>query len=142
MDEQHPEDELTKRIETGPGEEWFDPSITPDDAAGEELRDLIGATSRLVDRHVTSARRPTICKTRYMAGHQQLLRVDQISEPEALRDYFKTNYGPTIAAYRGIADDADRTAELDQALVDLAVRSRTPDGSLDWEYLLVTATVA
>ena len=73
---------------------------------------------------------------------QQLLRVERIAEPEAFRDYFKTNYGPTIAAYRGIADDPARTAELDQALVDLARRSQTEDGALEWEYLLVTATVA
>jgi D-beta-D-heptose 7-phosphate kinase / D-beta-D-heptose 1-phosphate adenosyltransferase len=47
------------------------------DAAGEEVRALIAAGAGLVDRHVASARRPTICKTRYMAGHQQLLRVDE-----------------------------------------------------------------
>jgi D-beta-D-heptose 7-phosphate kinase/D-beta-D-heptose 1-phosphate adenosyltransferase len=49
------------------------------DAAGEEVRTLIAATAGLVDRHVRSTRRPTICKTRYMAGHQQLLRVDEES---------------------------------------------------------------
>jgi D-beta-D-heptose 7-phosphate kinase / D-beta-D-heptose 1-phosphate adenosyltransferase len=47
------------------------------DAAGDEVRALIAAGAGLVDRHVSSARRPTICKTRYMAGHQQLLRVDE-----------------------------------------------------------------
>jgi hypothetical protein len=77
-----------------------------------------------------------------LQGSQQMLRVDQLSDPVAFREYFKTNYGPTIAAYRGIADDPDRTAELDQALVDLAERFRTPDGHLEWEYLLVVATKA
>jgi SAM-dependent methyltransferase len=77
-----------------------------------------------------------------LRAQQRLLQVDRIAEPEAFRDYFKTNYGPTIAAYRGIADDPERTAELDQALADLARRTRTQDGSLEWEYLLVTATVA
>ena len=76
-----------------------------------------------------------------LRAQQQLLRVDALAEPEAFRDYFKTNYGPTIAAYRGIADDPARTAELDQALVDVAERSRTADGGAEWEYLLVTATV-
>jgi SAM-dependent methyltransferase len=76
-----------------------------------------------------------------LRAHQQLLRVDAIAEPSAFRDYFKTNYGPTLAAYRGIADDPARTAELDQALADLAARSQTADGALEWEYLLVTARV-
>lgn len=56
----------------------------------------------------------------------------------AFREYFKANYGPTIAAYRGIAEDPDRVAALDAdiaALADRALRS----GSMDWEYLLLTA---
>jgi len=72
---------------------------------------------------------------------QQLLRVDAFPEPSDFRDYFKANYGPTIAAYRAIADQPERVAELDQALVDLAERNRQPDGSLAWEYLLVVARV-
>ena len=70
------------------------------------------------------------------------LRVTHYTSPEAFRDYFKTNYGPTIAAYRGLADDPSRTEELDRALVDLGERFRTPDGHLEWEYLLVVATKA
>lgn len=73
---------------------------------------------------------------------QQLLRVDRLADPIAFRDYFKTNYGPTIAAYRGIVDEPNRVAELDQALLDLSERFRTSDGSIEWEYLLVVATVA
>jgi ubiquinone/menaquinone biosynthesis C-methylase UbiE len=72
---------------------------------------------------------------------QQTLRVDNLQAPGAFREYFKTNYGPTIAAYRGIADDPERVAELDRALLDLAERNRQPDGSLAWEYLMVVATV-
>jgi len=72
---------------------------------------------------------------------QQLLRAEAMADPVVFREYFKTNYGPTIAAYRGLADDPDRAAELDQALVDLVERFRTPDGGIGWEYLLVTATV-
>jgi SAM-dependent methyltransferase len=72
---------------------------------------------------------------------QQLLGVDSLADPVTFRDYFKANYGPTIAAYRGLADDPARTAELDQALVELVERFRTPDGRIDWEYLLVVATV-
>jgi D-beta-D-heptose 7-phosphate kinase / D-beta-D-heptose 1-phosphate adenosyltransferase len=47
------------------------------DWAGAEVRRLIEQTPGLVDGHVVSARRPTICKTRYLAGHQQILRVDE-----------------------------------------------------------------
>ena len=72
---------------------------------------------------------------------QQLLRAEAMADPVVFREYFKTNYGPTIAAYRGLADDPDHAAELDQALVDLVERFRTPDGGIGWEYLLVTATV-
>ncbi len=47
------------------------------DAAGDEVRAAIRTTSGLIDAHVASARRPTICKTRYIAGHQQIMRVDE-----------------------------------------------------------------
>ena len=49
------------------------------DAAGEEVRALIDATPGLVDAHAASPDRPTICKTRFIAGHQQMLRVDEES---------------------------------------------------------------
>ena len=90
----------------------------------EHVRELFG--DRVTDVHAS----------------QQLLSAGRLSDPEAFRDYFKTNYGPTIAAYRGLADDPARTAELDQALVDLVERFRTPDGGVGWEYLLVVATKA
>src|SRR5436305_1820582 len=47
------------------------------DPAGDEVRRLIRETSGLSDAHVASPNRPTICKTRYMAAHQQLVRVDE-----------------------------------------------------------------
>ena len=47
------------------------------DAAGGEVRAAIRATPRLVDAHVASGARPTICKTRYIAAHQQMMRVDE-----------------------------------------------------------------
>ena len=77
-----------------------------------------------------------------LRASQQMLTVDRLADPETFRDYFKTNYGPTIAAYRGLADDPDRVAELDRALVELGERFRTPGGHLEWEYLLVVATKA
>src|SRR5437763_3478469 len=47
------------------------------DEAGAEVRALVGATPGLTDAHVASRSRPTIRKTRYMAAHQQLVRVDE-----------------------------------------------------------------
>ena len=69
----------------------------------------------------------------------QALEVDRFGTPEAFRDYFKSNYGPTIVAYRGIADDPERTAALDRDLVELARRFDLGNGRTEWEYLLVTA---
>jgi D-beta-D-heptose 7-phosphate kinase / D-beta-D-heptose 1-phosphate adenosyltransferase len=48
-----------------------------EDAAGAEIQALIALTPGLIDRHVASAHRPTVCKTRYLAGHQQLVRIDE-----------------------------------------------------------------
>ncbi|TAK68269.1 MAG: class I SAM-dependent methyltransferase [Actinomycetota bacterium] len=70
------------------------------------------------------------------------LRVDCFATPAQFRDFFKRCYGPTIAAYRGIADDAARVAALDADLVELSRRFDTGDGErlvMDWEYLLLTA---
>jgi SAM-dependent methyltransferase len=77
-------------------------------------------------------------------ARRQTVRVDRFGRPEDFRDYFKANYGPTIAAYRGIADDARRTAALDAELTDLARRHDLAAGSsgntvMEWEYLLLTA---
>ena len=74
--------------------------------------------------------------------HRGLLEVGHFNTPEEFRDYFKTNYGPTISAYRMLAEDPERTAALDADLADLARRYDRGDGStvLDWEYLVLTAT--
>jgi SAM-dependent methyltransferase len=74
-------------------------------------------------------------------ARRRTVRVDQFDRPEDFRDFFKAYYGPTIAAYRGIADAPDRVAALDKELVDLAARHDSGAGSLvmDWEYLLLTA---
>jgi ubiquinone/menaquinone biosynthesis C-methylase UbiE len=59
---------------------------------------------------------------------------------EEFRDFFKTHYGPTVGAYRGIADEPDRVAALDADLAALASRFDVGGGAMEWEYLLVTAT--
>lgn len=74
-----------------------------------------------------------------------VLEVDRFDGPAGFLDFFKAKYGPTIAAYRGLAGDVDRVAALDAELVELAGRfGRQTDAGyrMDWEYLLVTATRA
>ena len=72
------------------------------------------------------------------------LRVTHYTSPEAFRDYFKTNYGPTISAYRFIADDPERVAALDHDLAELGQRFDIGTDSyvLDWEYLIFIARTA
>lgn len=67
------------------------------------------------------------------------LPVTRFATATEFRDFFKAVYGPTIAVYRNIADDAARTAQLDDALLDLTNRFQNADGAMGWEYLLFTA---
>jgi hypothetical protein len=69
------------------------------------------------------------------------VRIDHFETPEAFRDYFKANYGPTIAVYKNIAEDAERVAALDRDLAELAQRHDhgTQTTVMDWEYLLLIA---
>ena len=76
---------------------------------------------------------------RDVAAHQQALRVDRFASGAEFRDFFKTLYGPTIAVYRFLADDADRVAALDADMAALGDRF-LHDGVMAWEYLIVTAT--
>lgn len=77
-----------------------------------------------------------------LEARQQTLRVTHFASGAEFRDYFKANYGPTIAVYRSLADDPERTAALDAELAALGDRFDAGGGSLDWEYLLLTATRA
>lgn len=74
-----------------------------------------------------------------VTAEKRSVTIDQFPEPDGFREYFKTNYGPTIATYRFIADDAERVAALDRGLDDLAARHDVGGGVTEWEYLLVTA---
>jgi len=51
--------------------------LVGNDHVGDEVRALIRETPGLTDASVPSPNRPTICKTRYMAAHQQLVRIDE-----------------------------------------------------------------
>jgi ubiquinone/menaquinone biosynthesis C-methylase UbiE len=72
---------------------------------------------------------------------RRTVRVDLFPDPDAFRDFFKANYGPTVAAYRAVADDPERLAALDRDLSELARRHDQGRGAtvMEWEYLLVTA---
>jgi SAM-dependent methyltransferase len=74
-------------------------------------------------------------------ARRQTVTVDRFAAPDAFRDYFKAHYGPTIAAYRGIAEDPARVAALDCDLAELAQRHDRGDATtiMEWEYLLLTA---
>ena len=71
---------------------------------------------------------------------RQEVRIGRFGNAEAFRDFFKKNYGPTIAVYRNLGFDTDRIVALDADLVELGRRFGADDGTMQWEYLLVTAT--
>jgi SAM-dependent methyltransferase len=76
-----------------------------------------------------------------MTATRDSLEVSLFGRPEDFRDYFKARYGPVVAAYQRIGDDAGRVAALDRDLAELARRHDYGVAStvMDWEYLLVTA---
>src|SRR5687768_7425722 len=76
-----------------------------------------------------------------VVARRQSVTVGGFPSPQVWRDFWKSVYGPTIVAYRNIADDPERVAALDRDLAALAARyDRGTDSTvLDWEYLLVTA---
>lgn len=77
-----------------------------------------------------------------LTAERRTLTIDRFATGAELRDYYKQNFGPTIAAYRGLADDPERTAALDAALAALGDEHLAGEPPvMEWEYLLVTATV-
>lgn len=76
-----------------------------------------------------------------VAQHGSLV-VDRFADGAAFRDYFKANYGPTIAAYANIADAPEKVAAMDAALAELGDRALAGSKTMRWEYLLVTARKA
>jgi ubiquinone/menaquinone biosynthesis C-methylase UbiE len=81
-------------------------------------------------------------RVRDVRAHTESLRVDAFATPEEFRDYFKEHYGPTIGVYRHIAEDPEQVAALDHDLAELARAAWRPDGTMDWEYLVLTCTRA
>jgi len=76
-----------------------------------------------------------------VVARKQTLSTDLFATPKEWLAYWKTVYGPTIAVYRGIADDPERVADLDRELTAVAARfDRGADATvMEWEYLIVTA---
>lgn len=69
------------------------------------------------------------------------LPVSQFTGPADFRDYFHHNYGPSLAVYRLLADDGNRTRALDAAVEGVAAAANNaPDGgfAMEWEYVIVT----
>lgn len=75
-----------------------------------------------------------------VASSRQAVPVTRSRTPGEFRDYFRSNYGPTVATYRSLAGEPQRVAALDYALEELARRNNHGVGStaMDWEYLLFT----
>jgi SAM-dependent methyltransferase len=70
------------------------------------------------------------------------IRMDHCPDPLTFREYWKRNYGPTIAVYRYLGDSADsgdRLAALDRDFLAF-LTEWDRGGYWDAEYLLVTAT--
>ena len=70
--------------------------------------------------------------------------IDHSPSPEEFREYWKRNYGPTIAAYKFNADQPERVAALDRDFLSFLTEwnKSTEPGKTAYhaEYLLVTAT--
>ncbi|TDL09605.1 class I SAM-dependent methyltransferase [Mycolicibacterium obuense] len=79
-----------------------------------------------------------------LSMRRRSVRMDHCASPLEFREYWKRNYGPTIAAYRFTSEHPERVEALDRDFLEfLTVWNRSDDtGSTayDAEYLLVTAT--
>ncbi|BDE13670.1 MULTISPECIES: class I SAM-dependent methyltransferase [Mycobacterium] len=76
-----------------------------------------------------------VCNVKTQRGSLDVTRFDTA---QAVHDYFKNHYGPTIEAYANVAGNAVLAAELDTQLIELA-EEYLSDGVMGWEYLLLTA---
>jgi ubiquinone/menaquinone biosynthesis C-methylase UbiE len=73
-----------------------------------------------------------------VVARKRTVTIDRFANGAEFRDYFKANYGPTIAVYNSLADQPERAAALDRELTDLGDRYDEGGGTTRWEYLLVT----
>ena len=87
----------------------------------EHVRGLLG--DRVTD--VSPASRPS--------------RSTSFAHAADFRDYFKAHYGPTIAVYRFIADDPERSPRWTGSSRTSPSGTTAATAAPEWEYLLLTA---
>jgi ubiquinone/menaquinone biosynthesis C-methylase UbiE len=77
-----------------------------------------------------------------LTARRQTVRMDHRANPLEFREYWKRNYGPTIAAYRFNQDQPERLAALDRDFLSFLTDWQEGGDQAAWvaEYLLVTAT--
>jgi len=64
--------------------------------------------------------------------------MDHCADPTEFREYWKRNYGPTIAVYKFNAGEPDRVAQLDRDFLEF-LTTWNQAGTYSAEYLLLTA---
>lgn len=78
-----------------------------------------------------------------LTTRRQTVLIDHCASPAEFREYWKRNYGPTIAAYRFNQDQPERVADLDRDFLTFLERSNQSSvpgrTAYEAEYLLVTA---
>lgn len=78
-----------------------------------------------------------------LSVERRVVVFDHFADAEELVSFYRENFGPVIATFEGLADDAARTRELDDALLQLARSTdlAAPGAPPRWEleYLLVLA---
>ena len=79
-----------------------------------------------------------------VTARRQTVRMDHCADPLEFREYWKRNYGPTIAAYRFNEDRPERVEALDRDFLSFLTKwdQATEPGrtAYDAEYLLLIAT--
>jgi SAM-dependent methyltransferase len=81
-------------------------------------------------------------RVRWTTERVELLPCDEFETPEALVDYYKVNFGPTISIYDSVADDPERLAALESDFLAFAQEENQgePDAAhYEFEYLLTVA---
>ena len=73
-----------------------------------------------------------------LKARRQTVRMDHCSDPVEFREYWKRNYGPTIAAYRFNQDQPGNIEALERDFLAF-LTDWNRGGAWDAEYLLVTA---